>query len=327
MTSDARRYLGVDGGGTRTSFCLISAGGEVLGASEQPTTSYFRSEEGIALVGRILEQGIAAVTGERDAVDFAFFALPGYGEVSSDVAALDAAPRAVLGHDRYACDNDMVAGWAGSLAGSDGINVVAGTGSIAYGEHDGRRGRAGGWGELFGDEGSGYWIGLRGLNLFTRMSDGRLPRGPLHDLILEYAGITREFDLIEVVVSGWGRGRTEIAALSPVVARAAEAGDGAAADTLREAATHLVDLVEATRRGLGFTSGETVPVSYSGGVFNADGVRETFAATLQHLPHGYDLRTPRFEPVVGAALYAARTAGSPLVPAALRRLGGAGPAA
>ncbi len=56
------------------------------------------------------------------------------------------------------CGNDMVCGWAGSLACADGINVVAGTGSICYGEYQGRSARCGGWGELFSDEGSAYWI-------------------------------------------------------------------------------------------------------------------------------------------------------------------------
>ena len=84
----------------------------------------------------------------------------------------------MLGHDRYSCDNDMVCGWAGSLAGEDGINVISGTGSMTYGERQGVGHRVGGWGELFGDEGSAYWIAAQGLNAFTRMSDGRLPHGP-----------------------------------------------------------------------------------------------------------------------------------------------------
>ena len=82
-------------------------------------------------------------------------------------------PRGVLGHDRYSCDNDMVCGWAGSLAGEDGINVISGTGSMTYGERQGVGHRVGGWGELFGDEGSAYWIAAQGLNAFSRMSDGR----------------------------------------------------------------------------------------------------------------------------------------------------------
>jgi N-acetylglucosamine kinase-like BadF-type ATPase len=317
-----RRYLGVDSGGTKTAFVLIDEEGTVLARAAQPNSDHMA--HGMARVAEILCDGVQEVSHgagvEPAAIDFAFFGLSGYGEVHGAIAELDAAPAAILGHDRYRCDNDMVAGWAGSLATQDGINVIAGTGSMTYGERHGLGARVGGWGELFGDEGSGYWIGLRGLNLFTRMSDGRVPRGPLHDLILEYAGISREFDLIEVVVSHWGGARARIAALSPVVTRAAEAGDSAAADVLREAAGHLVDLVEATRRRLDFAPGEAVPVSYSGGVFNADAVRRHFAAALQRLEHGYDLRTPLLEPVVGAALYAAKTSGHPLGTAALERL-------
>ncbi len=52
----------------------------------------------------------------------------------------------------YTCNNDMVCGWAGSLAGSDGINVISGTGSMTHGERLGVGRRVGGWGELFGDE-------------------------------------------------------------------------------------------------------------------------------------------------------------------------------
>src|SRR5690606_36453200 len=84
------------------------------------------------------------------------------------------------GHDRYACDNDMVCGWAGSLACSDGINIIAGTGSMGYGQRQGTAARAGGWGEAFSDEGSAYWIAAQGLNAYSRMSDGRLSRGALH---------------------------------------------------------------------------------------------------------------------------------------------------
>ncbi|MEI9903464.1 MAG: BadF/BadG/BcrA/BcrD ATPase family protein [Asticcacaulis sp.] len=73
----------------------------------------------------------------------------------------------------------MICGWAGSLAGADGINIVAGTGSIGYGERLGRGARAGGWGEVFSDEGSAYWIAVQGLAAFARMSDGRLAKGPL----------------------------------------------------------------------------------------------------------------------------------------------------
>ena len=76
------------------------------------------------------------------AIAYAFFGLPAYGEDSEAQVLLDAMPEPLLGHRRYRCGNDMVCAWAGSLAGEDGINIVAGTGSIGYGERRGQN-RAG----------------------------------------------------------------------------------------------------------------------------------------------------------------------------------------
>ncbi len=100
---------------------------------------------------------------------------------------------------RYRCGNDMVCGWAGALAGEDGINVVCGTGSIAYGEYRGRTARSGGWGELFGDEGSAYWIAREGLTLFSRMSDGRAPRGALYEILRRHFSLQDDLDLCAAI--------------------------------------------------------------------------------------------------------------------------------
>ncbi len=145
----------------------------------------------------------------------------------------------------------MVGGWAGALGGGDGINVVAGTGSIAYGERRGLAHRAGGWSELFGDEGSAYWVAVQGLNAFSRMSDGRLPRGPLHALLAERVGITSDLDLVGVVVDHWGGRRAEIAALSKVVTEAARSpATPWPPGSCGRRAAKLVALVEACRNGI-----------------------------------------------------------------------------
>jgi N-acetylglucosamine kinase-like BadF-type ATPase len=314
--------LGVDGGGTKTAFVLVDDSGIVLARAEQPAAYYL--EHGRERVTKVLAAGTAAVCGsggvDPDRIALAFFALPGYGEISRDTAFLDEAPAAVLGHRRYRSGNDMVAGWAGSLGGADGINVIAGTGSMTYGERKGRSNRVGGWGELFGDEGSGYWIGLRALNAFTRMSDGRTPRGPLHRLLRESPGVASDLDMIDVVFTRWRKGRSEIAALAPLVVRAADEGDAVAERILADAATELADLVEATRANLGFAADETVPVSYSGGVFSVPRVRDGFAGALRDRSPAYDLRAPLLDPAAGAVLYAAKLAGSPFSTAAIERL-------
>jgi N-acetylglucosamine kinase-like BadF-type ATPase len=318
-------YLGVDGGGTKTALCLLREDGRIAAQARAPSCYYFT--EGIDLVGRVLRQGIGEVCEIASVtpadIRYAFFGLPTYGEVSSDVPALDAAPGGILGHGRYACDNDMVCGWAGSLGGINGINVVSGTGSITYGERAGNGVRAGGWGELFGDEGSAYWIAIKGLNAFSRMSDGRAPVGPLHETLRTHLALEADLDLVDVVLNRWQGGRSEIAALSRVVAGAAEAGDEYAARILYEAADELAALVDTTRQLLEFGSDEDVPVSYSGGVFNARPVVEGFEAALQNLYEGYKLREPLYLPVVGAAIYAAKLAGEPLAIETIGRSGAA----
>lgn len=307
-------FLGVDGGGSKTAYVVLDGSGRVVAEVTGPSCYYFGS--GIELVERVLGEGLASVSAESgiapDGFAHAFFGLPGYGEVGADVPRLQAIVRKVLGHDRFGCDNDMVGGWAGALAGRDGINVVAGTGSIAYGEHLGLAHRAGGWSELFGDEGSAYWVAVRGLNAFSRMSDGRLPHGPLHALLAARAGIGGDLDLIGTVMDRWGGRRAEIAALAPVVVEAADAGDTAALAILEQAGRELVALVEACRTRLGYGEGESVETSYSGGMFSAPTFRAAFTRALEAAGPAYRLRAPAYGPGVGSALYALRLHGAPL---------------
>ena len=314
-------FLGVDGGGTKTAFCLVTGSGEVAARMEAAGTY---SPGDPDLLAKVLQDGVAEVCRRAgitpDDVRQAFFGLPAYGESRAAVPLLDAVPRQVLGHDRYSCDNDMVCGWAGSLGLADGINVISGTGSMSYGERNGRRARAGGWGELFGDEGSAYWIAVRGLSAFSHMSDGRQPPGPLLQRVREHLGAVVDLDVLDVVLNQWGGDRGRVAALCPVVVDAADAGDACAAGIVDDAAVELVRLVDAARRRLEFPADAEVPVSYSGGVFSASRARRAFRRELGAAQGGYRLLRPAYPPVVGAALYAAKRAGAPLDVQALQRL-------
>lgn len=317
-------FLGVDGGGTKTAFCLVTDDGRIAAEVQAKSTYYLGSVDGMRLLAEVLTDGVREVCGQAgigpDDIANAFFALPAYGESSTRTGDLDAAPRAALGHDRYACGNDMVAGWAGSLGAEDGINVVAGTGSICYGEHGGRHVRVGGWSELFGDEGSGYWIAVRGLEAFGRMSDGRLAPGPLLGAVRDHVGAAEDLDVIGIVLGDWGGQRGKVAEMSRVVAEAADHGDVAASRILADAAGELAVLVETAAARLGYSDDERVPVSYSGGVFTAPRVRDEFARILAGSTRSYELREPLYPPAVGTALYAARLAGTPLERSARERL-------
>jgi N-acetylglucosamine kinase-like BadF-type ATPase len=318
-------FLGCDGGGTKTDLVVVTGEGRLAASLRAPSTYYLSPDpRGIDLVGEVLGAAVPAVCAQAGIapgdIGFAFFGLPGYGEVRADVPRLDAAAGRALRHGRFRCDNDMLCGWAGSLAGADGINVIAGTGSMTYGRRAGAGVRVGGWGELFGDEGSGYWIGIQALRAFSKMSDGRAERGPLHDVLRRHLALDADIDLVGLVLNQWRGARQHIAALAPAVREAALAGDGCAQAILAAAAAELTGLVDATRRRLGFGDDETVPVSYSGGVFAMPEVRDGFLAGVGALAASYRVSRPRYAPAIGAALYAAALGGAPLDDAALQAL-------
>lgn len=316
-------FLGIDGGGTKTAFTLLDSEGTVR--ARHVDGSLYHPEVGLDGVAAVLQRGVqatlqAAGCGVDDVV-FSFVGMPCHGEDSALQPQLDALPGAVLPAGRYRCGNDMVCGWAGSLGAADGINIVAGTGSIAYGEWHGRSARAGGWGELFSDEGSAYWIAREGLALFSRMSDGRAEPGPLLALLRQHFKLADDLDLCGHLYGPQAAGRSGLAGFAPLVVAAAEQGDRAARAIFVAAATQLAEIVAATARRLGVPMDAPIPVSYSGGVFQSQALvlAPLRALLADRLPQARLVR-PRFSPSMGAALQAARLAGEPLPAAALARL-------
>ncbi len=316
-------FLGVDGGGTKTAYVLVDAEGRLRAHHVGPSIDHLAA--GMEAARQRLREGImttlsaAGITAAD--VGHAFFGLPAYGEHPQATADLDALPTVALAPGRFRCGNDMVCSWAGSLACADGISVIAGTGSMAYGEYAGRQARCGGWGELIGDEGSAYWIAREGMNLFSRMSAGREARGALHGLVRERLGLSHDLHLCAHIYGSQADRRDAFAQFAKLVHEAAQAGDAGAADIFARAAGELVACVVATYRALGAPGPERLPVSHSGGVFdNAPAVVAAFRAALAEAPVALEYRAPRFPPAIGAALYAARLSGAPLSESALQRL-------
>jgi len=296
-----RTYLGVDGGGSKTRFLLIDEAGKVLASHTEGPAYYL--EIGLEALQGMLVRAIGRTLQEArvpsSAITFAFLGLPAYGEDRAVQAKLDAAPAAALPNGRYRCGNDMVCGWAGALAGAEGINIVAGT--------------AGGWGELFSDEGSAYWLAREGLRLFSRMSDGRSPRGALHGILRRHFALNDDLDLCAALYGKNTSQRSQLAQLSRLVAEAASAGDAAARGLFTQAAAELADMVDAVRDRLQVPAELDLPLSYSGGLFQLpEPLLAPFQAALNSRTRRYRLAAARLPPEAGAALHAARLGGAPL---------------
>ncbi len=316
------RWLGVDGGGSKTRLLLIDDAGAALARHAEGPAYYL--EIGLDALRTLIRRGIEA-TCQRAGITpaeitYTFLGLPAYGEDSRLEPTLGRIAAPTLADGRYRCGNDMVCGWAGALAGEDGINVVAGTGSIAYGEYAGRAARAGGWGELFSDEASAYWLAREGLQLFTRMSDGRAARGALYGIVRRHFALQEDLDLCAAVYGTGVAQRSGLAQLAQLVSAAADAGDTQARALFQRAARELAEMVAAVHARLQVPADVTLPVSYSGGLFERPDLLLAPLRKALESDVRYRLATPRLPPEAGAALQAARLGGTALAVRAVARL-------
>jgi N-acetylmuramic acid 6-phosphate etherase len=129
---------------------------------------------------------------------------------------------------RIAVSSDAVTAHAGAFGGGAGVVLAIGTGAVALALGAGVIRQADGWGPLLGDDGGGAWIGLRGLRAALRDPATMLREASARMFGLPLANLPAAVG-----------NAAEAARFAPEVARAAEAGDGAAGKILREAAEHL----------------------------------------------------------------------------------------
>lgn len=292
------RWLGVDGGGTKTAFTLYDENLSQLDRFELPTCHY--AQIGYAGMQRVLNEGVrrAEATGLLGSEYGIGFGICGYGEGVESSAAIEDAVLNAAGNHPFSLVNDVESAWAAGLDMQDGIVIIAGTGSIAYGVSEGRSMRCGGWDYELGDEGSGGWLGKELLRAFTRQSDGREAPGAILDLVRRELGIADDFEVIEFA-QNYMASRSRISQLAPLVNEAAQAGDPSARAILARAAQEEAAMVDAIVRGI-FDGCDRIPVTYIGGTFKAgDLILEPLAAAL---PRNCELVPPRFEPDRGAVL-------------------------
>lgn len=248
-----RNVLGIDGGATATRAVLLDDGGKELGRGLAGPSLTDRA------TGPVEVDALAAAA--RSAVQEANVELPvavlcaglaGVGR-EEERAAIEAAVARLGIASRTRIVTDAEAGLFDAFADGPGILLISGTGSVAWGRaEDGRQARAGGWGSLVGDEGSGYEIGLRGLRAALRAFDGRGGGGGGgSELLSRFVGQLRTTGPEDLLRWATSAAKSEIAGLAPLVCELARAGDGIAAAIVEAAVASLTDHVAALIERLG----------------------------------------------------------------------------
>ncbi|MGL4554600.1 MAG: N-acetylmuramic acid 6-phosphate etherase [Gemmataceae bacterium] len=261
--ADGSLAIGIDGGGTHT-VALLARGGTVVGRGEAGPSNLraVGAARATAALDEAVERAFAAAGVARGPVGSSCLGLAGAGREEEREAVLHWAGRVHLA-ERTAVVADAALLLAAGTPDGWGLAVVAGTGSIAWGRTaDGREGRAGGWGYLLGDEGSGYAIALAALRAVVRAADGTGPATALTERLLGHLRLGGTSDVVGLVYGG-GMDRAALAGLAPLVIGCAD--DAVAAEIVDTQARELATAAAAAARRLGF-DGRPFPLALAGGV-------------------------------------------------------------
>jgi N-acetylmuramic acid 6-phosphate etherase len=236
--------LGIEGGGTKTTWALLDPRGKVRveGITTAGNTQHLNDRQLRDLFQEIKRQGAV----NPDAIGGAF---AGCHLETERQRIREALKKAWPSARKIVVGEDTLSAFAGAHGDAEGIIVIAGTGSNVMGKKGGRSRKAGGYGHLFADPGSGYDLARRGLEAVYSYYDATGKTTPLGRIFLRHSG---QNTLEELVPWALERGsKTEVAALAPLVFEAAEAGDMLARGVIRKGAENLAECVKHVARHLG----------------------------------------------------------------------------
>jgi glucosamine kinase len=303
--SGVRYLLGIDGGATKTLAAVLDLErGELRlgrgGPSNQDSVGVKAAGEGLF---EAADEALAGVGISDDQLDAAVLAVAG---TDTDAVAGHVSERRSR---EWIVVNDVVGAWATATGAQPGVGAISGTGSNVFGVGpDGRPWRAGGWGHLLGDEGSGYWLGVQSIKAALRDRESSGPETALSEAAVDFFG-AGSVEALATTVYAKPLTKSEIAAFAIETARIAERGDAVARELYERGAAELAAQIAAV---IGQTALEgAFPVGLIGSAFKAGPV---FVDPLAHAVHAVApearLEVVDMPPVGGSLLLAARACGA-----------------
>ncbi|MEQ6359725.1 BadF/BadG/BcrA/BcrD ATPase family protein [Thermoanaerobacter thermohydrosulfuricus] len=297
--------IGIDGGGTKSIISVADLQGNIIVTEEGGSTNIRSQKESEVYtnLGNLIENALKKADLRIEECEAICIGTAGAGrEEEQDKIKKYIQSLGVKGKILITNDAEIVI--AEATGGKEGIAVIAGTGSIAYGiGKNGERVRVGGWGHLIGDEGSAYYIGIEGIRAALRCHDGREPYTELLPMIMREINIINPEEFVNFVYEENVK-KDKIASLARIVDQACKKGDKKAKEILTKAAKELFLLAKAVIKKLKVEE-ENMTVVVSGSVFlNNVFVYEEFAKLLTKEYPNVSIKKSRNRASKGAVMLA-----------------------
>ena len=282
-------FLAVDGGGSKTEFCLYHCetgkARHFLSGSSNYKIAEADAERAVFLEGvdRVFQEAGISVQQIRGLV----MGMSGVDSQADYDHYLEIAVCTAIPRDRiYLCNDSEMAFY--SKGTPPGLCMIAGTGSIATGiAADLRTVRSGGWSNYISDEGSGSWLGVQILRALLRYCDGYEPYQPIFDVLRAHFGAA-EFDELPPILTN--ANVQEVAGTAKPVMEMADAGDAYCAELVQEAARLVAEIAGSVYRKLAFELENEVEVVTAGSLFKSTAFYQEFTETLAKKVAAQNLR-------------------------------------
>jgi N-acetylglucosamine kinase-like BadF-type ATPase len=234
-------------------------------------------------------------------VSFLYAGISGAGNKENEKIIREILKEHFSEHTAIEVEGDAVNALYAGTYGKPGIVQISGTGSITYGKNSqGKAGRVGGWGYLFGDEGSGYDMGRQAVIAALKAYDGRGVKTVLLNILFKHFQAENPQALIRNIYTSESP-KIKISPLAQIVFDAYKQNDSAAREIINQTAKDLALSIATLYKKL-FPSGEHTTVVLSGGIFQE---KEILPALLQQELSIYSnltLAIPKMSPAGGALI-------------------------
>jgi len=305
--------MALDGGKTKTSCVLFNERGNILALSSSGPSGLILPLDTIkknilkAITDCLLKVGIKIEDVDVIVLGLADLDTERDRERAQEVVKSLSLPPSI----RIIVEHDAVVAYYAVTYGKPGIAVIAGTGSIAFGMNEyGERARSSGWGWLFGDEGSAFWIAREALMLAAKAYDGRGSKTKLTDALIREFKIKDFLSIIDVVYKDLKGDPGNIAKIAELVDKVAIEGDKIAYGIMKRAGIELALSAYAVAEKLGMVN-KRIVVGGVGSVFNSSIVKETFYDWLRSRLRNAIFKPPLigYQPIIGSVVLALRALG------------------
>jgi N-acetylglucosamine kinase-like BadF-type ATPase len=309
LNKNRKYFIGIDGGGSKTLALLGDDTGKLY-LMQQAESSNMKSkpwEKVKLLLVDLIEK--TRILGGIAASDLAgiYLGLAG-AERYEDKRRVIVAITGLCPQAKIIVQNDAIPALAAGTWGKAGLILIAGTGSIAcfYDPYSQQYQRVGGWGYIFGDEGSGFDLGKRAVTHVLRAFDGRGEATALTELILKWLRLQSPAELITFLYENTEM-RREIAALSTLVFTAARQKDRIAEQLIEQAIEDLCGLLIPICQKL--NPKLTLPLVLNGGIFQDEAFRLQFIRKAKANLPLESINSANHPPILGSYILALQDSG------------------